>query len=446
MPVAGGSGGSGGKKGGKVRGSQQVVTHNPVAAGSTGAVAASSTAPSGGGTRSGGAPAVLGAPKGGKTGGMSAASSASTSASSSTNAYLAAQNKASRKARDRYIEDAQRLGGQVDALRAALGQDGEFKKALKTKIGNLDQVLKQQLKQLEKGYAEREGSLAQDEQNNEMAAGDTSSRNDANRGRERASALAEIAAQGGGESDALRAQLMSLRSWSNNQAETNQAYTDGARSIQNSRIDLVSDTRTAMQNVWLEADADRAQLWNDYHGQQSESLTALGNALGQQAEYYGMAKEQGGKRVKVKGSSSSTSSSSTSSDYDKGGKGPKRGLGVRSDRPTAGSLNTPKGPKQYGSGLGGTRFQEGGGVRGGRNGGSQNLGELMSEAEQGSDRAFMKATRQIGMAYDSNGLPKNLRQWGPEVPDPEPLPNSLLQSARTVQVQKAPEGATLRKW
>lgn len=461
MPVAGSGGG--GRKGGKKN--PPIVVHNPVsqnspAPTSSPAVGSSSSSSSGsGGTKSGSK--VLGGGKG------SATTSTSSSSSSSTNAYLASQREAQRRARQRYIEDAERLEGQEAALRRALGPKGTFRKALDSKLDNVKLILEQQLGSLEQGFGERWGSLDADARNNDIAAGDAGTGNDTNRARERASALSEVATQGGGESDALRAQLMSLRSWEANQGEIDRSHQDSARSIQNSRIDLVNDSRTAMQNVWLEADADRAQLWNDFRAQQSEVFTSLGNVRGQQAEYYGLAKEQGGgKGGKIKSrSSSSSSSTSSTSKGGRGGKGrpetgvaqdggPFRGrfefdttLGRRPSpqggQGTGNNGGTGRGANPAGASLGG---KGGGRGRGRGRAGDGSLSDRMAEAERESDWAYMQASKQLGKAYDSRGLPNRLLEWGPDIPEPAQAASSQLYNARTTIKQKAPEGATLRSW
>lgn len=483
MPVASGDQG-GGRKPPKVKGDNQVVRHNPVSVASTGALASQAAAAVQ-------TPGNSNAPKGGKVLGggkapvnpyLAAQKAAASAAAKAQAKYEADQKKEARLTRDRYIEDAERLGGQVAALRKALGKDGAFRDALNTKLGNLDEAMDEQLGALEKGFGERWGSLDKDQQNNEIASGDSSVTNDTNRMRERTSALTEAALQGAGESDQLRSQLMSLRNWDSNQNEINRSYHDSARSIQNSRIDLVGDTRTAMQNVWYEADADKQQLWNDYHAQQSESYTALGNALGQQAEYYGLAKSAGagGRKVSLtvsaggggKGGGKGGRGGRTggAGSYDGGsnlaGSGPWGGPGrdmaydpgsnvgfsgpaggpngmAMNGRPTVTSLTVPEDNregKNRGKGKGKSKTN---GWRDKRVG----LGTAMEVSEEQSDRAFMRATEQIGMAKDSNGMPNRLSTWGDGmVQDVKPLPNSLLQSARTTIAQKAPEGATLRKW
>jgi hypothetical protein len=352
------------------------------------------------------------------------------------------------------------MQGQIKALRAALGPKGEFKDALKKRLANIELVLGEQMDDLDKAEKARSGSLDADQANNEMAAGDSSVLNETNRVRERASALSEAMTQGAGESDALRTQLMSLRNADANQNEINRAYHDGQRSINNSRIDLALDTHNARVNMVTEAMADKEQLWTTFNNQVSETWTQLGNALGQQAEYYGLAHESatlaGGGGKGKKGSRSSSSSSSSSSSGGKGDRGGRTGvaqagdggrgsaLGQMNVRPTADSLKDPRDPKGglYSSGLGGTKLEQGGG---GKKYGKGLRGDEARASAQ-SDRAFMAAAQAQGRAWKNPGLPQELQDWQPPEPEVKQLSNSLLSSARTTIAMKAPEGATLRKW
>lgn len=179
---------------------------------------------------------------------------------------------------------------QIDALRIALGKKG-FLKQLHQKLANVRLAGGQADRELMRGYQERVGSLEQAESDNEKAAGAQGFANLANRSRERANALGEAMSSGAGESDILRAQQMSLRSWNANQNEVSRAFFDTQSSINSSLGDLLADTRSARVNNSAMANADREQLWTNYYNQRSETLTQLGNAQGQQAEYYGLANE-----------------------------------------------------------------------------------------------------------------------------------------------------------
>jgi len=207
-------------------------------------------------------------------------------------AYAKAQQKRSEgRANQKYLDQAHQMQLQINALRLALGNKG-FKHSLEQKLRNI--TLNQRIAgaDLVRGYKERVGALEHTASDNEKAADATTFANLANRSRERANALSEASAQGAGESDLLRSQQMALHNWNANQSEANRSYFDTLTSINSSLTDLTTDTRTARINNVTQANADRGQLWQAYHDQRSETLTNLGNALGQQAEYFGLANEQ----------------------------------------------------------------------------------------------------------------------------------------------------------
>lgn len=212
---------------------------------------------------------------------------------SSYNPYAYAERKereANRKAARRYLEQAATLQQQIDALRIALGRKG-FRKQLRQKLENVSLSMRQADKELMRGYRTRVGSLEQTSEDNLKAGAGQTIAALANRSRERANALSEAMATGAGESDVLRAQEMSLRNWQANQSEVNRSFYDTKSSISASLADLTTDTRSARVSNVAQANADREQLWTNYYDQRSETLTQLGNTLGQQAEYYSLANE-----------------------------------------------------------------------------------------------------------------------------------------------------------
>lgn len=199
------------------------------------------------------------------------------------------------KAANRYVEEAQTLALQAKALRAALGKHG-FKAALKAQLGNVKQAMADTDAELMRGYNDRLLSLEQSAEDNEKAQAGQSYANTTNAARERANATSEAMLQGAGESDLLRAQQMSLRNWQANQQEIQRSYFDTLTSINSSQRDLEADTRSARVQNFQQAEADKNQLWTNFYDQKSETLTQLGNTLGQMAEYYGLANEQKGSR------------------------------------------------------------------------------------------------------------------------------------------------------
>jgi hypothetical protein len=228
------------------------------------------------------------------SGGSSSGGKTSSGAGKTTDPYAyakAQQKRAESRANQKYLDQAHAIGLQIKALRLALGDKG-FQHSLEQKLRNITLNQRQAGADLVRGYKDRVGMLEQTASDNEKAADATTYANLANRSRERANALSEATAQGAGESDLLRSQQMALHNWNANQSEANRSYFDTLTSINSSLTDLTTDTRTARINNVSQANADRAQLWQAYHDQRSETLTNLGNALGQQAEYFGLANEQ----------------------------------------------------------------------------------------------------------------------------------------------------------
>lgn len=202
-----------------------------------------------------------------------------------------AESKARNQAAKRALRDAETLGKQANALRAALGSTG-FRQALNTGLANIARTQAQSDATLLEGFNDRLGSLKNAAADNEKAAAGQTTANLTNRGRERANALSEAMANGAGESDVLRAQQMSLRNWNANQSEVNRGFFDTLTSVNSSLHDLNADTKTARINNALQSEADKGQLFANYFDQMSQTQTQLGNVLGQQAASFSAALEQ----------------------------------------------------------------------------------------------------------------------------------------------------------
>lgn len=194
-------------------------------------------------------------------------------------------------AADRYMRQAMNLRVQAHSWKAILSKKG-FRKALMQKLENVDLRERQKDNRLMGDYEDRLGSLKNANEDNKK---DVSAKTNAtlmNASRERANALSEVALQGAGESDVLRAQGMSLRNWQANQGETNRAFFDTQTALNSSLTDLNVDTRSARFSVALEANEAREALWSNYYDRRSDALTQLGNTMGQISDYYAMANEQ----------------------------------------------------------------------------------------------------------------------------------------------------------
>lgn len=225
-----------------------------------------------------------------------AKSGSSSSASKSSDPYARAQAAANaradaerNKAANRYNRQAKNLEAQARALQHALNKD--LKEGLLQQLGDINQSMHQQGQVIREGFRERMKSLRGAARDNDKAQGQQSMINALNRNRERTSALAEAMSQGAGESDSVQAMMMALRNWNANQSEVERGYFDTLRSIKSSQTDLEVDTKTALMNNQIQANADKEQMFTNYFNQRSDLYTQLGNTRGQQADYYAMAHE-----------------------------------------------------------------------------------------------------------------------------------------------------------
>lgn len=164
---------------------------------------------------------------------------------------------------------------QVAALRRMIERD--FAVARDIKLDNLSRSLKTAKDLLLSNYATRAGTLKGSREDNEKAISDTSFENYANRARERMDILAEAGTLGLGESDTLKSQLMAVRNWSANQGDVDRSYFDTVRSIDSAVVGLNADTRTSLVNAQTQSYNDQAQVWANFHEQQADANTQLGN-------------------------------------------------------------------------------------------------------------------------------------------------------------------------
>lgn len=220
--------------------------------------------------------------------------------SSAADDYAKEQKKQQKKAEENYKKQAETLQGQIDAIRDTI--HGSFLKNLKIRLNNIKLLQGQQDAVLVEGYQKRLKDLSGAKEDNDKSFADDSFAALANRGRERLNALTEATLNGAGESDTLKAQVMSLRNWGANQGEINRSMFDTLRSINTSRTDLINDTKTARINNATQANEERDQLYTNYYQQRYEGMVQLGNLLGQQAELYGLANEKGDQKGSSKDS------------------------------------------------------------------------------------------------------------------------------------------------
>lgn len=164
---------------------------------------------------------------------------------------------------------------QIKALEELLAKG--FAKARDTKLANIKKITGQQDAELLRGYEARTTSLLAADKDNEKSEADASFANLVNRARETGNMLEEFIVQGAGETDMLKAQLMSLRNWDSNQADVNRSYFDTQRSVNTAINDLNATTRTARVNLQTEALADQEQVHTNYYNQRADAYTQLGN-------------------------------------------------------------------------------------------------------------------------------------------------------------------------
>lgn len=191
----------------------------------------------------------------------------------------------------RMLRQADNMNAQARSLQDALKYS--FGRNLRQGLDDVLLNLQQQRDQMLLGSKERATQLRLQGAEAEMATGDTAAMGLSNMVRERYDALTGLITQGAGETDSMRAMLMSARNWHANAAENNRGYYDTMRSINASATDLNVDTRTGLANMYMAAEGERDRLWQDYRNKRAESFTQLGNIRGQQADYYEQAREMG---------------------------------------------------------------------------------------------------------------------------------------------------------
>lgn len=130
---------------------------------------------------------------------------------------------------------------------------------------------------LARNFNFRTDQLTKARKDNEKNEHDSSFANLSNRAREATDSLAQLAAQGAGETDTLRGQLMSLRNWDANQGEINRSYYDTNRGINNSLVDLIAGTREDLVNAWNGKEDDLGEAYTTYYNQMADSWAKYGN-------------------------------------------------------------------------------------------------------------------------------------------------------------------------
>jgi hypothetical protein len=247
------------------------------------------TAPTNTGGSGGGKTQRPATPKGDSA--SSAQAAANAAARAAENRAVARANADKRKAGQRYLKQASNLEAQAKALQRALSK--EFAKNRDTNLGNIGQRLTENLGLLKDDAKNRGGQLDDAAGNTAVATGQQENQSLSNMVRERSDAMSMLLEQGMGETDQMRAMLMSARNMNANQNEGNRSYFDTMQSINSSITDLNADTRTALANTFGEAEAERGRIWENYYSKRNQGFTQLGNIRGQQADAYANAREMG---------------------------------------------------------------------------------------------------------------------------------------------------------
>ena len=206
------------------------------------------------------------------------------------------QKERDKKAGKRILEGAANLELQAKAIRQAL--DIDFASARDNNLGDIDRTLTNQIATLKTGHRARADEFLKSAKDTEMATGATQEGSFANLVRERQDTLTNILEQGAGETDAMKAMLMSARNWHANASEANRSYFDSMRSVNAGITDLNIDTKSSLAGAFTTAEGEKDRIWQDFYNRRSEAFTQLGNIKGQQADYYAQAKELGVKPKK----------------------------------------------------------------------------------------------------------------------------------------------------
>lgn len=270
--------------------------------------------------------------------------------------------------------------GQIAGVQQALS--GELRDRLRQTIKNINLNERIARRSQLEAYGERVENFEGAAEDNAKAGSAASVDNLANRSRERAGALANLAAQGAGESDTLRGAEMSLRNWEANQGEVNRSYYDTLRSINSALGDLTAGTRAQLVADAQQANAQRGAAYDQFYANMSEKWAQLGDLFGQRSEQYGNAW-------------------SMTSDPDSA---------VASRKEARLDLRR------------------------------------QNRAERRSNRAYRRAAHFLGQTYKDPGLPDVVQDWEGAADFEGQNNFSLFQNAATTIAPKAPEGATLRKW
>ena len=153
----------------------------------------------------------------------------------------------------------------------------EFEKQRDSKLRDITANLKASDSTLLANYETALGGLEGTREDNEMSEADQTFANILNTLRERGDIAAEVAAQGAGETDMLRAQLAALRNYDTNQNEINRSYFDTLRSVNRAVSSLNTDTITSRKNIYDQAESERASAYSNFYNQMADAWNEIFN-------------------------------------------------------------------------------------------------------------------------------------------------------------------------
>lgn len=216
--------------------------------------------------------------------GSGSGSSKGGSASSLQRKQWAREDDAKKKAGQKYLKQAKNLESQAKAWKYAI-QTG-LAKARDQNLSDVSMVLKSQLDQLKAEGALRAQSFLESAGNADKATASTAEQGLSNLVRERQDSMTAVLEQGAGETDAMKALLMSARNWAANAAESNRAYFDTMSSVNSGITDLNVDMKKTMSGAWVNSEAERDRIWQTYYDSKSKAQTELGNIRTAQLQNY----------------------------------------------------------------------------------------------------------------------------------------------------------------
>lgn len=164
---------------------------------------------------------------------------------------------------------------QASALESLLKSG--LQSVLNKQIADLQQVYKDSDAAVLKDYRTKMAANQSSQVANEESEAAASNENLVNRAREATDILANVAAQGAGETDTLRAKHMALSNWAANQGDVNRAYFDTRNSNNSARTELNTDTYGSRYNLANQLGIDQATQYANYYDKMASTATQLGN-------------------------------------------------------------------------------------------------------------------------------------------------------------------------